>query len=234
MVFDVKTSETGVDILLLESADEVAEEYTLSKSSYEKKFPYSDWSIYRYKRINEVGYDLSEENNFERLKTICMSRGDKSCYRLNEKIEVSVLSMDYQYLIVEKEDSVIYSTKIESKGNVSIPISKPGKYTAYLSHEELGGVHEESTAFEVIETNVSCARLGRCLSVDYSSSNGIPVYIICKSGKGNRSCIYVITDVDRCLGHIDIQLSDESGKFCKVFFQGEYGLVSNVPNRIIN
>ena len=230
MVLDVKKSETDVDILLLESADAVAKEYTLSKSSYEKKFPYRDWSIYRYKRINDVEYDLSEENNFERHKTICMSRGDKSCYRLNEKIEVSVLSMDYQYLIVENEDSVIYSTKINSKGNVSIPISKPGKYTAYLSHEDLGGVHEESTAFEVIETKVSCTRSGMYLSVDYSSSNGIPAYIvICKNNKGNRSCVYVITDVDRHLGHVDIHLRDERGKFCKVFFQGEYGLVSNVP-----
>ena len=230
MVLDVKKSETDVDILLLESANEVAEEYTISKSAFEKKFPYGDWSIYRYKRINDVEYDLSEENNFKKLKTICMSRGDKSCYRLNEKIEVSVLSMDYQYLIVENEDSVVYSTKIDSKGNVSIPISKPGKYIAYLSHEDLGGVHEESTAFEVIETKVSCARSGRYLSVDYSSSNGTPAYIvICKNDKGGRSCVYVITDVDRCLGHVDIHLIDDSGKFCKVFFQGEYGLVSNVP-----
>lgn len=230
MVLDVKASETGEDILLLESADAVAKEYTLSKRLYEKKFPYNDWSIYRYKRINDVEYDLSEGSNFEKKRTICMSRGDKSCYRLNEKIEVSVLSMDYQYLIVENEDSVIYSTKIDSKGNVSIPISKPGKYTAYLSHEDLGGVHEESTVFEVIETKVSCTRSGRYVSVDYSSSNGTPAYIvICKNDKGARSCVYVITDVDRCLGHVDIHLRDERGKFCKVFFQGEYGLVSNVP-----
>ena len=230
MVLDVKISETDAEILLLESGDALAKEYTLSKSSYEKKFPYGDWSIYRYKRKNDVEYDLSEENNFERQKTICMSRGDKSCYRLNEKIEVSVLNTDYQYLVVENKDSVIYSTKIGSKGNVSIPISKPGKYTAYLSYEELGGEHEESTTFEVIETNVSCARSGRYVSVDYSSSNGIPSYIvICKNAKGDRSCVYVITDADRCLGHVDIHLRDDSGKFCKVFFQGEYGLVSNVP-----
>ena len=233
MVLDVKTSETNADILLLESGDEITKEYTLSKSLYEKKFPYADWSIYRYKRINDVEYDLSEGNNFEKKKTICMSRGDKSCYRLNEKIEVSVLSADYPYMVVENKDSVICSIKIESKGNVSIPISKPGKYTAYLSHEEFGGEHEESTSFEVIETNVSCTRSGRYLSVDYSSSNGIPAYIvICKNGKGDRSCVYVITDVDRCLGHVDIHLSDGSGKYCKVFFQGEYGLVSNVPIEI--
>ncbi|MEE3484082.1 MAG: hypothetical protein VZQ98_07170 [Bacteroidales bacterium] len=233
MVLDVKKSETDTDILLLESGDEITKEYTVSKSLYEKKFPYSDWIIYRYKKIDGVEYDLSEENNLEKLKTICMSRGDKSCYRLNENIEVSVLCTDYQYLVVENKDSVIYSTKIESKGNVSIPITKPGKYTAYLSHKELGGEYEESTTFEVIETNVSCARSGRYLSVDFSSSNGMPAYVVvCKNGKGDRSCVYVITDVDRCLGHVDIHLSDGSGKYCKVFFQGEYGLVSNVPIEI--
>ena len=91
-------------------------------------------------------------------------------------------------------------------------------------------MHEESTVFEVIETKVSCTRSGRYVSVDYSSSNCTPAYIvICKNDKGARSCVYVITDVDRCLGHVDIHLRDERGKFCKVFFQGEYGLVSNVP-----
>lgn len=78
---------------------------------------------------------------------------------------------------------------------------------------------------------MSVNRLVDGIHISFLSENGYPDYVVLCSQNGSRDRIHTITEKERLSGDIWLK-TDLQDFYVKVFFQGEYGRVSNDAKRI--
>jgi hypothetical protein len=118
-----------------------------------------------------------------------------------------------------------------------------GKYKARLKDGK--GKYSDYTYFEVIDTQVSYSNeVNGKTRISFSSNNGKPFYLSLSKLDGGPKCIYEFKeeDITNCYCVIDMAelVKNQYNNFnqgdtvLKVYFEGEYGTVTNKPIKYQN
>ena len=113
-----------------------------------------------------------------------------------------------------------------------------GKYKARL--KDGNGNYSDYTYFEVVDTQVSYSKKANGKTrINFSSSYGQPFYLRLSKSDGGPKCIYELTEEDITNGYCIIDVADivkkqynnlnQGDTVLKVYFKGEYGVVTNKP-----
>lgn len=235
MVTDIeraRITDKIVRVSILESAGYDTRIKTYSINSFYNRWYNDGWVIYNYADISNntkdswlsQNVDLEDYDNLKLL--VCPSKGDKSCYREDEKVVINVLT-DTATKVVLLKDGTILDT-IDSNITQSIGLSnlEIGDYVVELYQEdELLDI----CSFAVIETDVQLINNGQQCRCNFYSSNATPHYVSLCSIDGIPYEIILIEDTDRLNGYIDLPQIDKENYFCKVMFKHSYGQISNEP-----
>lgn len=237
LVIDVKKDESGKpqSYTILESNGRTSIK-DLSLASFEKRWETVGWVAYRNMRLAEnlqytpIPYVLNDGDEGETITyndDLCTSRGDHVTYIEGEDVVINVFTNKYKTLEVLRDGITIKKEPIISE-DVTFRNLESGLYTAHLcSNDDVSGdIH-----FEIINEKTSVSRRGGEYYVSFGSSNGIPVYLVICSRTGARSKIVDISQYDISAGGLLLQ-GNLSGSYLKVFYQGQYGRVSNEPIRL--
>lgn len=195
------------------------------------------WVAYRYKdlykatsylQIPFVAADGETIPYFNYNNDICTSRGDKACFREGESVEINILNPNYDKLVLYKDDVAIYEIMISNNNTVLLECLGYGMYKARLvsSYSKT-----EYTYFEIINTDVSLKPVGNKCEVLFNSKNAYPKYIkICTINGGQRELL-VLTE-DDLISKRKIIRTIKNDEYLKVYFQGKYGKITNLPIKL--
>ena len=238
LVIDVKKDESGKpqSFTILESFGRTSIK-ELSLASFMKRWETVGWVAYRNMRLAEnlqytpIPYVLNEGDEEETVtynEDLCTSRGDQVTYVEGESVVINVLTKKYPTLEVLRDGISIKKEPIVSE-DVTFRDLESGLYTAHLcNNDDVSG----DIYFEIINEKTSVSRFGGGYFVSFSSSNGVPVYLVVCTRSGVRHKIVDISQYDISSGGLLIQ-GNYSGMYLKVFYQGQYGKVSNSPIMIL-
>jgi hypothetical protein len=189
-----------------------------------KRWSESKWLLLRY-----IGEKKFKHTGFEELQgnmDLCPARGDKSTFREGEDVEISVLNNAYVSASINRGNQIIDEV-LDVKTDFTLKDLKYGKYSVQLKNAE---ICSNPVEFEVLQTNVAIASNGGYLKISFSSENALPEYVVLSTSSGVRVSIDPINDFERSIGEKVIFVPKSSSKlYCKVFFKGDYGRVSNKP-----
>ena len=112
-----------------------------------------------------------------------------------------------------------------------------GKYKARLV--DSSNNYSDYTNFEILDTSVSYINNNNITHVIFNSVQGSPLFVRFHKQDGGPKAIYEFTSKDIENGYCDIDVSElikqqhnnyAAGKtYMKVYFEGEYGRVTNEP-----
>lgn len=100
-----------------------------------------------------------------------------------------------------------------------------GFYTAHLSS---GEIVSKDNHFEVVNERTCVNKHGQYYIVIYGSLNSVPSYLVICSQTGKRVAIIDFDPDYMNSGYVLLQ-GNYQGLYLKVFYQGRFGRVSNVP-----
>lgn len=213
------------NVRILEATKHITSFFSYTAEQFLQRWKDSSWVMYQYMKMDEIPEVEENPDAFIYNDDLCTTRGDNVCYRVGEPVTFSILNGNYVVLELYK-DGVLYDSKeivgCESLTYDNLPF---GDYAAYLIN---GKDRSMAMHFEVIETNVSLTENGKYLTIDFSSSNGTPQYIIigdCSTFKSNR--IILLTPEDKTAGCVIIRTPSNRTQFFKVYFTGRYGVIAN-------
>ena len=235
LVLDIKYDQCKEisKVSILESSSETSIK-TYSITSFLDRWQQVGWIAYRYKYLkNNIKYEsipfVSVEGErpiqYSYNNEICMSRGDRACYREDDDIIVNVLSAEYTTLKVYKDNKLYCTYELNGNNSVELCDLKYGMYKVRLVSNTN---KSRFTSFEVLDTDVSIKREGDSCAVYFNSKNAVAECVkICTISGGQRE-LYVINENERSKGKLQIRLpiGDE---FVKVYFRGQFGRVTNAP-----
>lgn len=218
---------------ILESAGRTSIK-TLSLTSFKKKWETVGWVAYRNMRLAEnLSYtpnpyivldgELSESSTIYN-NDICTSRGDMVTYVEGEDVTINVFNSKFKTLEVVKDGIFLMSLPV-SGNDIALHSLEPGSYSTCLRAEN---TVSNNVFFEIIDENTGVRKQGDKYAVSFSSSNGVPVYLVICTRTGARKAIVDITSADVSVGGLLLK-GDYNGLYLKVFYQGKYGRVSNEP-----
>lgn len=175
---------------------------------------------------------------------ICCFAGDKACFREGDTIAINYnLSSVGAWTAMElyKGDTLLDTITIDSSVHVVDLTSMNLTYGKYKARMTDGENYSDYTYFEVLQTTVTASKDGNFLSMTFSSSNGTPIYFkVCVQSGSVRAMREfspeelsngeIICDIDE-LNKLQVPDNPLSGAtlYAKVYFQGEYGQVTNEP-----
>lgn len=208
----------------------------LSLVSFENRWKTVGWVAYRNLRLADnlqyaaIPYVFNEGDEGAMAsynEDLCTSRGDQVTYVEGEEVVINVFNNKYKTLEVLRDGITIKKIPVVTE-DVKFQNLASGLYTAHLcnNNEVSDDVH-----FEIINEKTSVSRHGADYYVSFGSSNGIPVYLVICSRSGVRYKIVDISQYDITAGGLFIR-GNFSGMYLKVFYQGQYGRVSNVPIKL--
>lgn len=205
--------------------------------------------IYRCKNINNfTNYSPSEfvavgnetPISYSYNDDICTFAGDYACFNENDKIVLNYEKQTFTKIELIKDDLLYSNIDLSNDPNQhSIDLQDQhltyGKYKARLIGDNKAS---DFTYFEVLQTNVSYESLGDTKKVTFSSANAKPLYIQFCTIEGTTRGKYVFTENDINNGYALLNpkaiYKDVYNKsswagtvYMKVFFQGNYGRVTN-------
>lgn len=89
--------------------------------------------------------------------------------------------------------------------------------------------------FEIVQTQVSSINLGNQVEVSYSSENGTLKYVVLCKLNGSKLVTHKLTTSEQNSGKVLIKSpNNESEFYTKVYFETEWGRVTNEPMKNIN
>lgn len=205
----------------------------LSLEAFSERWKTVGWVLYRDLKLAEnVDYSsipyvfnpgdvavIPEFNN-----DICTSRGDRVSYVEGESVTINVFNKQYDRIELYR-NGILFSSILNDKADYVWDSLITGSYEAKLARD---GSFSRSVFFEVINERTSVIKNGDSYDVFMGSENGIPLYWVVCSKNGARKLIKDISSSEKEAGELSIDGS-YSGLFLKVFYQGEYGRVSNKP-----
>ena len=181
------------------------------------------------------GYSWPELEAMEWNLDLDLSRGDRSTYREGETVRVNLFTEQYGTLRLFR-DGVLYEEKSSLTPDMDFEGLPAGRYSLFLTD---GEKQSGTVCFEVLETKVQVLENKlHDLKVRFSSGNAEPVAIVIYQEKeSTMSKIFVrdLTDEERKEGVLNLTSHLSEGRFfCKVYFKGEYGIVTNDPVAVFN
>ena len=237
LVIDISKDSDGapLNFTILESAGETSIK-KLSLASFQNRWETVGWVAYRNMRLAEnlhytpIPYVLNDGDDSVTVtynEELCTSRGDKVTYVEGEDVTINVFSEEYHCLDLYRDGIMINSVPVGSE-DITFRSLDSGMYTARLRN---GTSVSKDICFEVINETTNVSSHGNDYFVSFGSANGIPVYIVVCSRSGVRYNVVDISQSDISAGGLRLQ-GDFSGKYLKVFYQGQFGKVSNEPIKL--
>ena len=177
---------------------------------------------------------------------ICTFAGDYACFREGFKIVLNynLKSIGTWNAIELYKNDVLFGTyqidvdtSVHSYDLSSLNLSY-GKYKARMTN---GTNYSDYTYFEILETNVSYdGEIKEKTKITFDSSNGKPLCVSFHRLNGGDKATYAFTKKDIERGYCVINpielikqqynnLSIDNETYCKVYFVGDYGRVTNEP-----
>ena len=207
--------------------------------------------IYRYKDLyKSIDYVKSEFVDVENEYTItpynynddiCTFAGNKACFRTGEDIYINYNAGVYNKIQLFKNEELINTFDIVDTNahTYKLPDLSHGMYSARLTN---GSRNSDYTYFEIVDTTVSATISGDDITVIYSSQNGTPQYVQQVLHNGDSRGI---VPVDKNSNQITYNAYEtlynqyntrifDGDLYIKVFFEGQYGVVTNDPILVIN
>lgn len=188
-------------------------------------------TYFRYKNLSSV--KAIENDIYSFNQNLCPSKGDRCMYRTDETVVINILDRS-EYSHID-----LYATGTEKKissrvidDEIRYSSLPAGSYYACLSNN--AGLFSERVWFDVVSvfTKLKILKNGK-IRISYRSKNATPVYgVLCYSNYNYYSYIE-LPERNRKRGRVDIDFDlQRENIYYRIFFQGKYGKVSSVPNRI--
>ena len=173
---------------------------------------------------------------------ICTFAGDYAAFRKGQKIVINYnlkVVKDYTSIEIYKDDDLQGTYNIEKDSNnfdLTDLFLEEGYYKARLTN---GVSYSDYTYFQIIDTDVSYSLDGDNITVLFNSNIGYPIFVrLCKID-GGPICIIDLTEDNIRAGNISFDYKKygssqgyeliEGGTYLKVYFEAEYGRVTNEP-----
>lgn len=237
LLIDINKDAEGVPIsfVILESNGRTSIK-KLSTIAFQERWETVGWVAYRNMRLAEnlqyipipyvynEGDDYSEESYNEDL---CTSRGDKVTYVKGEDVTINILNTSFKTIEIVKDSIHLMSLPVSTDA-ITLHSLEPGSYAVRLRSDNSVS---QDVFFEIIDENTCVRKLGAKYCVSFGSSNGLPVYLVICSRTGAKKSIIDITSEDLSFGGL-LLTGNYSGMYLKVFYQGQYGRVSNEPIKL--
>lgn len=153
---------------------------------------------------------------------LCISRGDKACFLEGEDVIVNIFNPDYKVVELYHNNELYKILEYQNK-DIRLNDLPYGHYKVRLV-SDLG--ISDFTYFEVINVSVEINQSHKNTMVYFKSCNASPCYIVICEKDGFRKALYSISVDEQIAGIKEIRRLNKNEKV-KVFFQGEYGKVSN-------
>ena len=162
-------------------------------------------------------------NNYSPL-LLCTTRGDRASYLEGQAVDIAVISDQYRWVLLCKNDEEIETREIE-RPVIRFSDLSYGLYKAFLIATD-GRRSHCYTSFEVINANATGEK-GRQISINFTSENASARYLCICDDIHNPYKYLVFNDSDRESGHFETALlSGIRSTSYKVYFKGQYGIVS--------
>ena len=237
LVLNIENDESGVPVsfTILESNGRTSIN-KMSAASFNKRWETVGWVAYRNLRLaDNVQYssipyvfnegDVVASDSYN--EDLCTSRGDKVTYVEGEDVTINIFNKEYNIMELYRDGIIIETMKVSSDDIIFTHLNS-GSYAVHLRKDNMV---TDDIRFEIINEHTNVSKLGNGLHVSFGSSNGLPVYLVICSQTGVRSKIVDISQYDISAGGLLLH-GDYSGKYLKVFYQGQYGKVSNEPIKL--
>lgn len=203
----------------------------IMESPYEKVLRYKDLYMntiyYSCPDIVAVFDEIPVPFEFS---SICVDKGDRSCYLLGEDVVINVLS-DYDYVDVYKDD--VFFARIE--GNDSDIVLSNLDYGFYRAQLFSGSEDIESTSWVVVDYYVNKSQTDFKLFFSSKNSNPLSFFFCKESGSRGRPFTEVLcrSFTKEEINEGFVSLSQESIlddlPFFVVSFETEYGIITSRP-----
>lgn len=237
LVLNIENDESGVPLsfTILESNGRTSIN-KMSAASFNKRWETVGWVAYRNLRLadnvqySSIPYVFNEGDGValdSYNEDLCTSRGDKVTYVEGEDVTINIFNKKYNIMELYRDGIIIETMKVSSD-DITFTHLNSGSYAVHLRK---GNMVTDDIRFEIINEHTNVSKLGNGLHVSFGSSNGLPVYLVICSQTGVRSKIVDISQYDISAGGLLLH-GDYSGKYLKVFYQGQYGKVSNEPIKL--
>jgi hypothetical protein len=175
---------------------------------------------------------------------ICTFAGDKATFREGDTIainynlkQIGTWTSMQLYKGSTLVDTFTIDPSVHTKDLTAFNLTY-GKYKARMTD---GVNYSDYTEFEILQTDVTASNSGEITTVGVTSANGKPVAIKVCGITGGARCMLELTEEQREAASFDMNLvglaleqaglniRGESDLYLKVYFQGEFGRVTNEP-----
>ena len=176
---------------------------------------------------------------------ICTFAGDKACFREGDTIAINYNLKSvgtWTSMQLFKGAALVDTIVIDTAEHVVDLTSRNLTYGKYKARMTDGTNFSDFTEFEILQANVSYVNDGNVTTITPVSANGTPVAVKLCSESGGARAMRELTDDERSAASFDIDLValnaqqmpgspvvGAAGLFLKIYFQGEFGRVTNEP-----
>ena len=204
--------------------------------------------IYRNLEFNKnINRNKFYQDSYVYNNDICTFQGDKTCFREGELVVINYnLDENTVYNWTEMEiykDNVLYDTIVlaeidqssldESVQNHSVVLGTSLPYGNYKARMKNGESYSDYTYFIIVQTTASYSIInsGNTVRCRFSSANSNVVGIRLTTLNGSVSREHYMTEEELKNGQALIDITDMSStqRYLKVYFETEYGRVTNQP-----
>lgn len=243
MIYDLHrdaSNDSIIGITVFEAIGNGTRKVKYSMANFNKFCGLDKYDVYRFIPPSSTSTPNFIERSSESLSSlehliynndICTSHGDRAVFREGDSVTINILNSTCSVLRILKNGSFYKDIEIESI-DVILADLPYGQYSVKAISSK-GNYTTESTEFEIVDANVSILDKGSCIDVAFNSTMASPSYVsVCTIG-GDRLVTTKLSDADISKGKIEIKKPSTSKEcYCKVYFETEWGRVTNKPIQI--
>ena len=215
------------------------------KSRLEKKkgtiYRFKDWDNSLTYRHSEFVATYGEQiSNYQYNDDICTFAGDCACFREGDVIVINYRKGPYTEMELYKDNQLIETIPLSADAtDYAINLTDRNlAYGMYKARLKNGKSRSNYTFFEILQADVTFENYGSHQKISFHSENGTPIYIQFCIRNGESLGKYALTkdDIQNGYAFVDFKALLELYRnkttftkdvYVKVFFQGEYGRVTN-------
>ena len=239
MVYDITKDvhmDTITNVTILESNSGGTRLRAYSIEKMIERINKDKFKIYRYTPKENRQYvscafitdDGSTQIPFNYNNVLCCCRGDRAVFREGEEVIINIFDNTFDKLSVYKDGEFIYDVSVEI-ADVHLSNLKCGRYAVYA--ENTGSlIRSEPTEFDVLDTDIEVTYTGGSIDITINNKYGTPVYACVCDKQGLRKIVKKLTTNETATNHVVITTSrDMSAYYCKIYFETDWGRVTNEP-----
>ena len=231
MVYSIEKDTNCLSrIKLFESSGRSAHIKDYSRESFEKLWNTGGYVGYRYQllRYSKEPFIPHLFEAIEYNDDLCPSKGDRSVYRDDDSVVISIFNEEYKKIVLKNGKNEILATDLIRSGTYTYNNLPPGVYYVYLQN---ASIESRPISFEIIKLDVSVSNIGNNQLLVSFSSSSTPEYVALCTIDGISNC-FIISERDKKKESIIVPQQNMPEYYCKVVFKGEYGRIINRPIRV--